>query len=400
MKNAKMRTGIILGVIVLLVLIVGVGAVTVVPAGHTGVVVTMGKVSDRVLDEGMHFKMPFVQQVVMMNNKIQKTEIDSNGVSKDLQTVSSGVAINYHINKDDSAVIYRTIGEGYADTVLQPAIQESMKAITAQYTAEELITKRSAVGEEIGATLAEKVQEYGILIDKFNIINFDFSAEFNDAIEQKQVAEQNKLRAETEKEQKIIEAQADAEQKVIAAKAEADTIRQKAEAEADANEKINASLNENVLKYQQIEKWNGEYPNVVSSDSSILVGVSSGDDTAAAADAANYAKLQSTRNRAAAIPAAVSFSEEENRHEKTADFRTKGRTGRKAGCPASALAQQKAVHRAVRSDAIAGQAAHPDRPRGGVGLWHIRHRDQKLSRHHHRDGTQGVLDAGAARKAV
>lgn len=289
MKNAKMRTGIILGVIVLLVLIVGVGAVTVVPAGHTGVVVTMGKVSDRVLDEGMHFKMPFVQQVVMMNNKIQKTEIDSNGVSKDLQTVSSGVAINYHINKDDSAVIYRTIGEGYADTVLQPAIQESMKAITAQYTAEELITKRSAVGEEIGATLAEKVQEYGILIDKFNIINFDFSAEFNDAIEQKQVAEQNKLRAETEKEQKIIEAQADAEQKVIAAKAEADAIRQKAEAEADANEKINASLNENVLKYQQIEKWNGEYPNVISSDSSILVGVSSGDDTAAAADAANSA---------------------------------------------------------------------------------------------------------------
>ena len=151
------------------------------------------------------------------------------------------------------------------------------------------------MGEEIGATLAEKVQEYGILIDKFNIINFDFSAEFNDAIEQKQVAEQNKLRAETEKEQKIIEAQADAEQKVIAAKAEADAIRQKAEAEADANEKINASLNENVLKYQQIEKWNGEYPNVVSSDSSIMLtsiaacGSSSGDDTAAAADAANSA---------------------------------------------------------------------------------------------------------------
>ena len=169
-----------------------------------------------------------------------------------------------------------SIGEGYADTVLQPAIQESMKAITAQYTAEELITKRSAVGEEIGATLAEKVQEYGILIDKFNIINFDFSEEFNAAIEQKQVAEQNKLRAETEKEQKVIEAQADAEQKVIAAKAEADAIRQKAEAEAEANEKINASLNENVLKYQQIEKWNGEYPNVVSSDSSILVDASSG----------------------------------------------------------------------------------------------------------------------------
>ena len=276
MKNNKLRNGILIGAVVLLALIAGTSAVTIVPAGHTGVIVTMGKVSDRVLSEGMHLKVPFAQQIVMMNNKIQKTEIDSNGVSKDLQTVSSGVAINYHINKDDSAKIYQSIGEGYADTVLQPAIQESMKAITAQYTAEELITKRSAVGEEIGATLAEKVQEYGILIDKFNIINFDFSEEFNAAIEQKQVAEQNKLRAETEKEQKVIEAQADAEQKVIAAKAEADAIRQKAEAEAEANEKINASLNENVLKYQQIEKWNGEYPNVVSSDSSILVDASSG----------------------------------------------------------------------------------------------------------------------------
>ena len=258
MKNNKLRNGILIGAVVLLALIAGTSAVTIVPAGHTGVIVTMGKVSDRVLSEGMHLKVPFAQQIVMMNNKIQKTEIDSNGVSKDLQTVSSGVAINYHINKDDSAKIYQSIGEGYADTVLQPAIQESMKAITAQYTAEELITKRSAVGEEIGATLAEKVQEYGILIDKFNIINFDFSEEFNAAIEQKQVAEQNKLRAETEKEQKVIEAQADAEQKVIAAKAEADAIRQKAEAEAEANEKINASLNENVLKYQQIEKWNGQ----------------------------------------------------------------------------------------------------------------------------------------------
>ena len=276
MKNNKLRNGILIGAVVLLALIAGTSAVTIVPAGHTGVIVTMGKVSDRVLSEGMHLKVPFAQQIVMMNNKIQKTEIDSNGVSKDLQTVSSGVAINYHINKDDSAKFYQSIGEGYADTVLQPAIQESMTAITAQYTAEELITKRSAVGEEIGATLAEKVQEYGILIDKFNIINFDFSEEFNAAIEQKQVAEQNKLRAETEKEQKVIEAQADAEQKVIAAKAEADAIRQKAEAEAEANEKINASLNENVLKYQQIEKWNGEYPNVVSSDSSILVDASSG----------------------------------------------------------------------------------------------------------------------------
>ena len=209
----------------------------------------------------------------MKNNKIQKTEVSSNSVSKDLQTISSSVAINYHITKDASASIYQTIGEQYADTVLQPAIQEAVKAVTAQYTAEELITKRSAVGDEIGQTLSNKVSEYGILIDKFNIVNFDFSEEFNAAIEQKQVAEQNKLRAETEKEQQIIEAEAAAKQKTIAAEAEAEATLKKAEAEAAANEKINASLNDRVLRYQQIEKWDGKYPNVVSDSASILVDI-------------------------------------------------------------------------------------------------------------------------------
>lgn len=250
----KASVWIISGVAALLLIVAAASAMTVVPAGHSGVVVTMGSVSERVLDEGLHFKTPFVQQVVIMNNKIQKTEVSSNSVSKDLQTISSSVAINYHITKDAAASIYQTIGEQYADTVLQPAIQEAVKAVTAQYTAEELITKRSAVGDEIGQTLSNKVSEYGILIDKFNIVNFDFSEEFNAAIEQKQVAEQNKLRAETEKEQQIIEAEAAAKQKTIAAEAEAEATLKKAEAEAEANEKINASLNDRVLRYQQIQK--------------------------------------------------------------------------------------------------------------------------------------------------
>lgn len=269
----KARVWIISGVAALLLIVAAGSAMTVVPAGHSGVVVTMGSVSERVLDEGLHFKTPFVQQVVMMNNKIQKTEVSSNSVSKDLQTISSSVAINYHITKDAAASIYQTIGEQYADTVLQPAIQEAVKAVTAQYTAEELITKRSAVGDEIGQTLSNKVSEYGILIDKFNIVNFDFSEEFNAAIEQKQVAEQNKLRAETEKEQQIIEAEAAAKQKTIAAEAEAEATLKKAEAEAEANEKINASLNDRVLRYQQIQKWDGKYPNVVSDAASILVDI-------------------------------------------------------------------------------------------------------------------------------
>lgn len=280
LQSKKIKALVILLVLLIAAAVVIGSAMTIVPAGHTGVVVTLGKVSDQILNEGLHFKLPFAQQVVVMNNKIQKTEINSNSVSRDLQTVSSGVAINYHVTQSASAQIYKTIGEQYADTVLQPAIQEAVKAVTAQYTAEELITKRSAVGDEISETLSKKVSEYGIVIDKFNIVNFDFSEEFNAAIEQKQVAEQNKLRAETEKEQQIIEAEAEAEKKVIAAQAEADAIRQKAEAEAEANRKLNESLSQNVLQYQQIEKWDGQYPNVVSSDSSILVGVPSDTESA------------------------------------------------------------------------------------------------------------------------
>ncbi|MDD6270241.1 MAG: prohibitin family protein [Oscillospiraceae bacterium] len=273
MKKVNIKKFIIPAVIIVLLLIVGASSVTVVPAGTSGVVVTMGKVSDRALDSGLNFKIPFVQTVVMVNNKIQKCEVESNSVSKDLQTVSSAVAVNFHITSDSAPSIYKTIGEQYQDTVLQPAIQEAVKSISAQYTAEELITKRTAVGDEIGSALTEKVSEYGIIIDKFNIVNFEFSAEFNAAIEQKQVAEQNYLKAKTEKEQQIMEAESDAKKKVIEAEAEAEAKLKRADAEAEANEKINASLNGNILTYQQIQKWDGKYPSVVSSDSSILIDI-------------------------------------------------------------------------------------------------------------------------------
>lgn len=273
MKKKSIKGLIISIIVVVLLLIAGISTITIVPAGTAGVVVTMGKVSDRALDSGLHFKIPFVQSVVIMNNKIQKCEVESNSVSKDLQTVSSSVAVNFHISSNSAASIYKTIGEQYQDTVLQPAIQEAVKSISAQYTAEELITKRTAVGDEIGSALTEKVSEYGIIIDKFNIVNFGFTDEFNDAIEQKQVAEQNYLKAKTEKEQQLMEAEADAKKQIIAAEAEAKAKLKRAEAEAEANAKINASLNGNILTYQQIQKWDGKYPNVVSSDSSILIDV-------------------------------------------------------------------------------------------------------------------------------
>ena len=232
----------------------------VVPAGHSGVVMTLGKVSDQVLAEGFHFKAPFVQQVEMISNKIQKKEVAANAVSKDLQTVNSNVAVNFRVSNASSASVFQNIGRGYEDVVLLPAVQESMKSVSAKYTAEELITKREAVSEETKDTLESKVQEYGINIEKFNIVNFDYTEEFNAAIEAKQVAEQNLLKTKTEQEQALVIAKTEAEKKVLTAQAEADAIKVKAQAQAEANRQLSASLNATLVEYQKVQKWDGKLP--------------------------------------------------------------------------------------------------------------------------------------------
>lgn len=244
-------------------------SVVIIPAGSTGVVMTFGKVSDDVMQEGLHFKLPFVQNVAVISNKIQKQEVQANAVSKDLQTVQSDIAVNYRVGLDSSANIYKNIGERYEEIVLLPAVQESMKSVSAKYTAEELITLRAQVGEEIKSTLEEKVNEYGIVIEKFNIVNFDFSEEFNQAIEAKQVAEQNLIKTKTEQEQAIVIAEAEAEKKLIAAQAEADAITTKAEAQAEANKLLAESLNGTVVEYEKIQKWDGKLPTVTGSDALI-----------------------------------------------------------------------------------------------------------------------------------
>lgn len=274
-KGAKPKTGRIIAIvcIALAAIILLFSAAAIVPAGHTGVVVTLGKVSENTFSEGFHLKIPFVQSVENMSNQIQVYEVDAPAVSQDLQTVSSTIAVNYRVQSASSANIYRNIGADYEAVVLMPAVQESVKSVTARYTAEELITERSAVGEEIKENLAAKVSEYGLLIEKFNIVNFDFSEEFNAAIEQKQVAEQNLLKTQTEQEQALVIADAEAKKKVIAAQAEAEAIMAQAQAQADANELLNNSLNELVLQNKMLEQWNGQLPMVNGSDSSLLLGL-------------------------------------------------------------------------------------------------------------------------------
>ncbi|HIU49754.1 MAG TPA: prohibitin family protein [Candidatus Limousia pullorum] len=267
--NSKVKKIIPIVAVIIVIAIIASFSIVIVPAGSTGVVMTLGKVSDNVMQEGLHFKVPFVQNVAIISNKIQKQEVQANAVSKDLQTVESEIAVNYRVGLDASANIYKNIGERYEEIVLLPAVQESMKSVSAKYTAEELITLRAQVGEEIKASLEEKVSEYGIVIEKFSIVNFDFSEEFNEAIEAKQVAEQNLIKTKTEQEQAIVIAEAEAQKKLIAAQAEADAITAKAQAQADANKLLAESLNDNVVEYEKIQKWDGKLPTVTGSDALI-----------------------------------------------------------------------------------------------------------------------------------
>ncbi len=258
--RARLRRAMRWAVPAVLVLAVLGSAFVVVPAGSSGVVVTLGKVSDKPLKEGLHMKLPLLQTVEVVSNKIQKIEVDAPAVSKDLQSISSNIAVNFRVGSQSASFIYQNIGRDYQTIMLLPAVQESMKSVTAKYTAEELITERAQVSQEVKTTLEDKVNSYGMVIEKFNIVNFEFSEEFNNAIEAKQVAEQNLIKTKTEQEQALVIAEAEAKKQVIAAEAEAEAILKKAEAQAEANRKVADSLNDKLIEYAKVEKWDGELP--------------------------------------------------------------------------------------------------------------------------------------------
>lgn len=269
-RNFKGFKWIAIGIIA--VAVIG-SSLTIVPAGNTGVLLTLGKVSETSFQEGAHFKIPFVQAVENMSNKIQVYETPASAVSKDLQTVSSTLAVNYRLVSDKSADMYKNVGLEYQTILITPVVQECFKSATANYTAEQLITERQTVADDVKESLEKKLKDYGIYIEKFNIVNFDFSSEFNNAIEAKQVAEQNLLKTKTEQEQAIVIANAEAEKKVISAKADAEAIMAQAQAQADANELLEKSLTPKVIAYEQIQKWNGVMPKVTGSDSGMLVNI-------------------------------------------------------------------------------------------------------------------------------
>lgn len=225
--------------------------------GQRGVVVRLGAVSDRVLGEGLHLRIPFVESVVRMDVRIQKEQTETDASSKDLQDTHSTVALNYHIDPAKANWVYQNLKDEYTQRVIDPTVQEVVKAVTARYTAVELITQRERVREEIRDILRTRLTQYNVIVDDFAIVNFSFSEQFTAAIEGKQAAEQLALKAQRDLERIKVEA----EQKLTQARAEAESLRlQKENVTPELVElrRIEAQL-------KAIEKWNGYMPQVTGS---------------------------------------------------------------------------------------------------------------------------------------
>ena len=236
---------IVLGLVIILF-----NSFEVVGAGERGVVFSkIGGVQQVVRGEGLQFKMPFIQDIIPLDVRIHKAETDAPASSKDLQMVHSRIAINYHIAPDKAHEIYQDVGILYKERLIDPAVQEAVKAATAQFTAEELITRRAEVSLLIKEMLAARLLPRNVIVDEFNIVDFNFSSVFNTAIENKQTAEQDALKAQRDLERIKIEA----EQTITTARAEAESQRMQ-------RETITTSL----LQLRAIEKWNGVLPQVTS----------------------------------------------------------------------------------------------------------------------------------------
>lgn len=252
--------------VIIIALIFAISCFSFVPTGHTGVITLFGKVEDYTLDSGVHFKNPFAR-VIKMDNRIQKESVELSCFSSDIQEVEVVFTLNYQISKEYAMNIYKTIGKNYFDTAVSPIITESVKTVAARYTAEDLINKRNELAMAIETDMKEKLLIFNIELVSTSIEDMDFTDAFTNAVEEKQVAAQNKLKAETEAAQKVVEAEAEAQIRRVTAEAEAYEILQRAEAEAQANQKLAESITDRLIEYRYYEVWDGKLPQMVMGES-------------------------------------------------------------------------------------------------------------------------------------
>lgn len=251
----EIRPRMLFGLLWLIILIFG--CFSTIKSGEVGIITRFGKIIDTTKNEGLVFKLP-IDKMTKINIKVQKYENYTalSTSTKDMQVVNNiKVSINYRLDKDKVIDLYKKVGIDYNTNVLEPSIQETVKAVISKYTAEELVTKRSEISLDMNDTLDERIKGYGINSVAVSINNFDFSAAYNEAIEKKAVAEQE---VETSKNQ-LEKAKIDAEKKKV-----------EAQGEADANALLEESLTDEIIMQKFIEKWNGELPKATGSSSSIF----------------------------------------------------------------------------------------------------------------------------------
>ena len=273
--NPKGTKALILAVIVILAALIIFFRCTVqIDTGYTAIVTTFGKVEDYTLEAGFHLKSPF-QEIILMDNREQKTPFATQAFSSDIQQVDIVGSINYAINKSTAMTLFREVGTDYFNKLVNPRMLENTKAVFSKYTAENLVSAREQLSIQIRDNLSKEMERYGISIISVSIENIDFTDAFTDAVEAKQVAAQRKLQAEIEQEQKTMETQQQAQRQKIEADAKAEVVKinadaeaystkVKAEAEAEANQKIAESLTENLIQFTQVNNWNGQLPAYVS----------------------------------------------------------------------------------------------------------------------------------------
>jgi regulator of protease activity HflC (stomatin/prohibitin superfamily) len=240
-------------------------AVVIVEAGHVGVVTRFGAVTGVTFEQGLHNKVPFIEGVWIADVRTQKEQVDAAAASRDLQEVKSTIALNYHLDATRAPQVYKEIGPLYKTRIVDPAIQEAFKFTTAQFNAEELITQREAVKNKAREFLRERLGAFNVIVDELNIVTFEFSRAFNDAIEAKQVAAQRVLQAENER----AKARVDAETRVIAATGEANAVITRAKAASEAQQIQRSTLSDLYVQFLAVDKWDGKLPSVTGGSGAV-----------------------------------------------------------------------------------------------------------------------------------
>ncbi|MBQ6399924.1 MAG: prohibitin family protein [Clostridia bacterium] len=280
----KAKKGLIIAAaVVVLGAVIATTCTTTVETGYTGIVTTFGKVEDITLEAGLHFKSPF-QQIIAMDNREQKTSFTTEAFSSDIQQVNITGSINYAINKATAMNLFKEVGTDYFNKLVNPRMLEITKGVFSQYTAENLVSNRQKLSEQIRDGMVEELRDYGINVISVSIENLDFTDAFTDAVEAKQVAAQRKLQAEIEQQQKTMETQQQAERQRINAEAQANVakinadadayaVKVRSEAEAEANKMIAESLTDNLIKFNEIKAWNGQLPTYVAGGGSTTLPI-------------------------------------------------------------------------------------------------------------------------------